>query len=186
MSVKKRLCWHVTKSNQILFTIVLVIRLCNKLVVVIKSALYPIYFFAGLYWRIHQIDFISALVFFVAITALSTYLMAMAYRNTKFALKHKVAVKREEAVTREVTKQLSDDKKTSRKEKDERTLWKKNEVADYEATNFAIFYNNALFLAIVIFVSFFIFRSTSPLANYILTVSGSSGILALLSTSKQT
>lgn len=152
----------------------------------IKNALYPIYFFAGLYWRIHQIDLISALVFFVAITALSTYLMAMAYRNTKFALKHKVAVKREEAVTREVTKQLSDDKKTSRKEKDERTLWKKNEVADYEATNFAIFYNNALFLAIVIFVSFFIFRSTSPLANYILTVSGSSGLLALLSTSKQT
>lgn len=112
--------------------------------------------------------------------------MAMAYRNTKFALKHKVAMKREEAVTREITKQLSDDKKSSRKEKDERTLWKKNEVADYEATTFAIFYNNALFLAIVIFASFFILRSTSPLANYILTISGSSGLLALLSTSKPT
>lgn len=109
--------------------------------------------------------------------------MAMAYKNTKFALKHKVAVKREEAVTREVAKQ-SDDKKTSRKEKDERTLWKKNEVADYEATTFSIFYNNALFLAIVIFVSFYIFRSTSPICNYILTVSASSGLLALLSTSK--
>lgn len=112
--------------------------------------------------------------------------MAMAYRNTKFALKHKVAVKREEAVTREISKQLSDDKKTSRKEKDERTLWKKNEVADFEATTFAIFYNNALFLAIVIFASFFILRSTSPLANYILTISLSSGLLALFSTSKPT
>lgn len=140
----------------------------------------------GLYWRIHQIELLSALVFFVLISGLSTYLMAMAYRNTKFALKHKVALKREEGVIREVAKQLSDDKKTSRKEKDERTLWKKNEVADYEATTFSIFYNNALFLAIVIFVSFFIFKSTTPLVNYILTVSGSSGLLALLSTSKPT
>lgn len=112
--------------------------------------------------------------------------MAFAYRNTKFALKHKIALKREDAVTREITKQLADDKKTSRREKDERTLWKKNEVADHEATTFAIFYNNALFLAIVIFVSFYILRSTSPLANYVLSVSGSSGLLALLSTSKPT
>lgn len=143
-------------------------------------------FVSGIYWRIHSIELFSALIFFVAITGLSTYLMAMAYRNTKFALKHKVALKREEAVTREITKQLSDDKKTSRKEKDERTLWKKNEVADYEATTFAIFYNNALFLAIVIFASFFILRTTSPLANYILTISLSSGLLALFSTSKPT
>lgn len=144
------------------------------------------YFVPGLYWRIHSIELLSGLIFFVAITGLSTYLMAMAYRNTKFALKHKVALKREDAVTREISKQLSDDKKSSRKEKDERTLWKKNEVADYEATTFAIFYNNALFLAIVIFISFFVLRSTSPLANYILTISGSSGLLALLSTSKPT
>lgn len=112
--------------------------------------------------------------------------MTMAYKNTKFALKHKVALKREDAVTREVAKQLSDDKKSNRKDKDERTLWKKNEVADFEATTFSLFYNNALFLAIVIFVSFFVLRSTSPVANYILSVSGSSGLLALLSTKKPT
>lgn len=112
--------------------------------------------------------------------------MAMAYRNTKFALKHKVAVKREEAVSREISKLVADDKKVSRKEKDERTLWKKNEVADYEATIFAIFYNNALFLAIIIVVSFFILRTSSPLANYIISVSGAGGLLALLSTKKPT
>lgn len=173
-----RLCRHVTNpidhNNYKRF-----IKIKYEIILSISTII------TGLYWRIHQIELLSAFVFFVAITALSTYLMAMAYRNTKFALKHKVAVKREEAVTREVTKQLSDDKKTSRKEKDERTLWKKNEVADYEATTFSIFYNNALFLAIVIFVSFYVFRTTSPLANYILAVSGSSGLLALLSTSKQ-
>lgn len=129
---------------------------------------------------------LSALVFFVAITGLSTYLMALAYKNTKFALKHKVAVKREEAVAREISKLLADDKKTNRKEKDERTLWRKNEVADYEATTFAIFYNNALFLAIVIFTSFYVLRTTSPLANYIISVSGACGLLALLSTAKPT
>lgn len=110
--------------------------------------------------------------------------MAMAYKNTKFQLKHKVAVKREEAVTREVMKQLADDKKMTRKEKDERVLWKKNEVADYEATTFAIFYNNAMYLAIVILISFFVLKTSSPAVNYIFSVGLASGLLALFSTSK--
>lgn len=131
-----------------------------------------------------MMDMLPALIFFVIITALSTYLMAMAYRNTKFQIKHKVAIKREDAVTRQMTKLLADDKKMSRKEKDERTLWKKNEVADYEATTFSIFYNNALFLAIVIFASFYLLRTTTPALNYILSVSGAGGLLALLSTAK--
>jgi hypothetical protein len=71
-------------------------------------------------------------------------------------------VKREESVTLEMNKRLADDKKMSKKEKDERILWKKNEVADYEATTFSIFYNNALFLAIIILASFYILRSFSP------------------------
>jgi translocon-associated protein subunit gamma len=128
-------------------------------------------------------ELLPSLIFFVAFTAISTYLMAMAYRNTKFTLKHKVAVKREEAVTREMTQLLADDK-MSRKEKDERILWKKNEVADFEATVFSIFYNNALFLAFVIFLSFYLLRSISPTFNYMITISGTSGLLALLSTSK--
>ena len=37
-------------------------------------------------------------------------------------------MKREAAVTKEMSRQLNDDKKISRKEKDERILWKKNEV----------------------------------------------------------
>ena len=34
----------------------------------------------------------------------------------------------------EMSKKLADDKKISRKEKDERILWKKNEVAEYEVS----------------------------------------------------
>jgi translocon-associated protein subunit gamma len=128
-------------------------------------------------------ELLPSLIFFAVLTALSTYLLAMAYRNTKFTLKHKVAIKREDAVTREMGQLLADDK-MSRKEKDERILWKKNEVADFEATVFSIFYNNALFLAFVIFLSFYLLRQISPTFNYIITIGGTSGLLALLSTSK--
>lgn len=65
-------------------------------------------------------ELLPSLIFFVVFTALSTYLMALAYKNTKFTLKHKMANKREDAVTREMMQLLADDKKMTRKEKDER------------------------------------------------------------------
>ncbi|NXP38899.1 SSRG protein, partial [Leiothrix lutea] len=76
----------------------------------------------------------------------------------------RVAQKREDAVSKEVTRKLSeaDNRKMSRKEKDERILWKKNEVADYEATTFSIFYNNTLFLVLVIIASFFVLKNFNP------------------------
>merc|ERR1711994_609108 len=98
----------------------------------------------------------SYAVIFAIGTLVSTWLLAFAYKNTKHLLKHKVAVKRESAVTKEMNKKLADDKKISKKEKDERILWKKNEVCSYSEENFNIFYNNALFLALVIIASFYI------------------------------
>jgi translocon-associated protein subunit gamma len=65
-------------------------------------------------------EILPSLVFFLIFSGVSTYLMALAYKNTKFTLKHKMANKREEAVTREMNQLLADDKKMSRKEKDER------------------------------------------------------------------
>lgn len=41
----------------------------------------------------------------------------------------RIAQKREEAVSREIMKRFQDDKRVSKKEKDERILWKKNEVS---------------------------------------------------------
>merc|ERR1712150_269290 len=102
-----------------------------------------------LYWRIHAVDPASTAIILALVTIASTWLVAFAYRNTKHVLKHKVAVKRESAVSKDMNKELdSGDKKISRKEK--------NEVAEYEATTFSIFYNNALFLAILIVCSFYI------------------------------
>ena len=41
------------------------------------------------------------------VTIVSTWLVAFAYRNTKHVLKHKVAVKREAAVTKDMNKEVS-------------------------------------------------------------------------------
>merc|ERR1712046_303342 len=112
----------------------------------------------------------------------STWLLAFAYKNTKHMLKHKVALKREAAVTKEMTNKLADDKKISKKEKDERILWKKNEVAEYEATTFSIFYNNALFLSIMVFASFYVLKTLGATFNYILSMAIAAGIIALIST----
>merc|ERR1712243_277830 len=138
-----------------------------------------------LYWRIHLMDPLSSSPFFLVITILSTYLVSFAYKNTKFVLKHKVAIKREEAVNREISKKMAEDKKMNKKEKDERVLWKKNEVADYEATTFSLFYNNAMFLMMVVVGSFMLFRSFNPTYNYALSTLGSAGIIALFSTGSQ-
>merc|ERR1712045_1087376 len=131
------------------------------------------------------IDIASYAVIFAIGTLVSTWLLAFAYKNTKHLLKHKVAVKRESAVTKEMNKKLADDKKISKKEKDERILWKKNEVAEYESTTFSIFYNNALFLALVIIASFYILSGTSPHVNYVGAMTMAAGVVALLSTGSQ-
>lgn len=68
----------------------------------------------------HALEVSASLVWFALVTTASTWLLALAYRNTKFQLKHRVAVRREDAVAREMARKLADDKKMSRKEKDER------------------------------------------------------------------
>ncbi|GFS06206.1 translocon-associated protein subunit gamma [Elysia marginata] len=138
-----------------------------------------------LFWRIHQMDLYQSAVFFAIGTLISTYLVALAYKNVKFILKHKIALKREDAVAREMMKKLADDKRMTKKEKDERVLWKKNEVADYEATTFSIFYNNALYLVLLIVASFFILKNFNPVFNYSLSVGSAAGLLALFSTSSK-
>jgi translocon-associated protein subunit gamma len=139
------------------------------------------------FWRMHQMDLVQSGILFGIMTIVSTWLVAFAYKNVKFVLKHKVAQKREDAVSKEVMRQLTDadNKKISRKEKDERILWKKNEVADYEATTFAIFYNNALYLLLVLVLSFFVLKSLDPSVNYIVSIGAAGGLLALFSTGTQ-
>merc|ERR1711936_1406532 len=128
-----------------------------------------------LFWRVHQMDLYQSAIIWLVGSIASTYFVAMAYKNVKFVLKHKIALKREDAVSKEMTK----------KEKDERVLWKKNEVADYEATTFSIFYNNALYLVLLIVSSFYVLKNFNPLLNYGFSVAAAAGLLALFSTSSK-
>ncbi|KAK3886935.1 hypothetical protein Pmani_034319 [Petrolisthes manimaculis] len=136
-----------------------------------------------LFWRIHMMDPLSSAFIFLLVTGIATYLVAFAYINTKFVLKHKVAQKVEGAVSRQLMKKLDDDKKMHKKEKDERVSWKKNEVAEAESTTFSLFYNNALFMMLVVLGSFLVFRSMAPAYNYMFSTLGAAGVIALFSTS---
>ena len=98
----------------------------------------------------------------------------------------RISLRREGAVSKEVLGDIAaSGKKLSKQEKDERSAhslshthtlthtltlththtyrvsWKKNEVADMEATTFSIFYNNALFLFLVLAFLYFM-RSFPP------------------------
>merc|ERR1712140_105028 len=78
-----------------------------------------------LFWRIHQMDLYQSAILFGVMTLVTTYLVSFAYKNVKFMLKHKIAQKRGDAVSREVMRKVADDKKMTKQEKDERILWKK-------------------------------------------------------------
>lgn len=44
---------------------------------------------SGLFWRIWHMDLVQSAVLYAVMTLVSTYLVAFAYKNVKFVLKHK-------------------------------------------------------------------------------------------------
>lgn len=134
-----------------------------------------------LYWRVMVLDLVSFAPLFAVVTLICTYLVSESYKKIKISLKHKISLRREGAVSKEVLGDISaSGRKLSKAEKDERVSWKKNEVADTEATTFSIFYNNALFLFLVLFLLYFM-RSFNPALNYTAATGGSGLLLLLLS-----
>lgn len=109
-------------------------------------------------------DLLQSAILYSVMTLVSTYLVAFAYKKLKFVLKHKVTQK-QDAVSREVIRKIleADNRKMFGKEMDDRILWKKNEMADYEATTFSIFYNNTFFLLLVLIATFFVLKNFNPM-----------------------
>nr|CAB3266613.1 translocon-associated protein subunit gamma-like [Phallusia mammillata] len=141
-----------------------------------------------LFNRVHQMELVDNAVLFVIGTLVSAYLISMAYKNNKFEMKHKIAQKRGEGVAAEVyskTAESDSSKKISKKEKDERILWRKNEIAEAESMQLAVFYSNSLFLIVLILSSFYFFKNYTPMFNYMVSMVGSSAVTALLSTSSK-
>ncbi|CAD5226974.1 UNVERIFIED_CONTAM: Translocon-associated protein subunit gamma, partial [Eudyptes robustus] len=149
-------------------------------VIAFLASLAPLY----LFYAIHQMDVADSWFIWGAASVGVSYILAQAYKNVKHVTKHDVVRKRGEAITRDVNKQLAEDKNMSKKEKDERALWKKNEVADAEANHFTIFFNNVVFYASFIFLSFFLLQNANPIFNCLGSMYGAAGIAYLFSTAK--
>uniref|UniRef100_A0AC34QK94 Translocon-associated protein subunit gamma n=1 Tax=Panagrolaimus sp. JU765 TaxID=591449 RepID=A0AC34QK94_9BILA len=160
---------NISKKDHVMFYIIAVL---------ITSV--PIY----LYYGVYQMEPVDSWIIWLLSVVGASGLLGTAYRNTKQMYKHAAVVKRGEAVAREVSKTLSSDKKISSFERDERILFKKNEVGDYEATTLSIFYNNVLFMALFLVISFFILYNINPVWNCLGSLVGSAGLVALFSTSK--
>ncbi|KAI6183657.1 Signal sequence receptor subunit gamma [Aphelenchoides bicaudatus] len=140
----------------------------------------PLYLFYG----VHRMEVQDSYFIWIAAVLGVTYILAHAYKNVKHVIKHQIVIKRGDAVTREVTRQLADDKVMSKKEKEERVLWKKNDVADQEATAFTIFYNNIFFFTLFLLFSFFLLSNVNPIFNCLGSYYGAAGLVYLFSTSK--
>lgn len=126
---------------------------------------------------------VTTLLLIAIVTGTSTWLINAAYKDTKFVLKHKIAQKKSDIIAKEVARQVAADKNLGKREKDDKILVEKNEVSDYEATTYSIFYTNVLFLTSTIILSSFILSpiTPSPHTNYALSVLGSAGLASLLS-----
>jgi len=138
-----------------------------------------------LYWRIHLMDPLESYIPWAVMSLVSAFLIAKAYTNTKFVIKHRVAQKIERAVTKEVNKMYDTNKTLSKKERENLMHWKKNEICESQAVSFSLFYNNIIYLTLILVFSFFILKSFTPLYNYVGTVGCSSALLFLLSTSSK-
>lgn len=134
-------------------------------------------------WRVYMLDMVTFSLLFLSLTILTTWLLFQSYKRVMFSLKHKIAQRRENAVSKEIIKQLGDSsegKKMSKSDKDQRVEWKVNEVADSEATTFAIFYNNALFLFLYLLLAY-LCRGFHPAVTYAVSMAGSGFLLLFIS-----
>lgn len=126
---------------------------------------------------------VTTLLLLAIVSGTSAWLVSTAYKDNKFVLKHKIAQKKGDIISKEVARQVASDKNLTKREKDDRILTEKNEVSDYEAMTFSIFYTNALFLMSTVVLSSFILGplTANPGTNYALSVLGSAGLASLLS-----
>jgi translocon-associated protein subunit gamma len=76
-------------------------------------------YYKGLFWRVHQMEPLDFYIYFIAATLGSAYLISFAYKNVKFVTKHKIAQKREEAITKEINMKFAD-KKYTKKDRDDK------------------------------------------------------------------
>lgn len=119
----------------------------------------PFWMFAKMHWLE---SCFSPLLFLT--TPMCTYLLNFAYCNTKIKFKHKIDLKRQ--------------RKKKRRNRNRNRNENKEEI---EAIVGSIFYNNSLFLSLIIFSNFVFLRSYVSSFSLIVSTVGSSAILVVIS-----
>ncbi|TKR57518.1 hypothetical protein L596_030771 [Steinernema carpocapsae] len=137
-----------------------------------------------LFYGINQMDIYESGIILGVSAIAGIYSLIFSYKQMTQNQKPKIERLRQEAIARDICRELADDKKISKKEKDDRVLFKVNEHAAKESAAWAIFYNNALFTAVCLFFAFFVFGSLSGNINCVVSIVGAGGVVALFSTSK--
>lgn len=99
-------------------------------------------------------------------TVMCTYLLKKTYEKTKLRI-----------CTKKINFRTKKPKKTHKKEKIQNTFYEQQKD-NFQSTMKSLVYNNALFCGIVVFLNLFLFRSLHPVANYILSNTGT-GVLLL-------
>ncbi|CAH8679247.1 SWI/SNF and RSC complex subunit Ssr3 [Schistosoma haematobium] len=136
-----------------------------------------------LFWGVHKMPLIANSFLYVIISLASTFLISIAYKNSKTPLMEKIAIRRTEAITKEVNNEAGRDKKLSKKNREDVVRERTKKVADYESTTFSIFYNNCLFLLVLLLLSA-VLHHFSNQVNYSVSMLLAAGATAFLSSGK--
>lgn len=135
-----------------------------------------------LFWKIHMMNILNVIPVLFTVSCSAVCLMMIAYKNNMYTLKHYIILKRHRAVRCQLYQEVSSQNKNMKKRKREcdfLMMW--NNIAEFEAATFSIFYNNTLFYVLVIFISCYLLYSLPPTFNYALTLVSSSALLAFWS-----
>ncbi|KAK4474875.1 hypothetical protein MN116_001987 [Schistosoma mekongi] len=150
----------------------------------------PIWLFFG----VHKMPLVANSILYVIISLASTFLMSLAYKNSKAPLMERfllivlnncfrIAIRRTEAITKEVNSEAGKDRKLSKKNREDIVRERTKKVADYESTTFSIFYNNCLFLFLLLLLSA-VLHHFSNQVNYSVSILIAAGATAFLSSGK--
>jgi len=147
---------------------------------------YAFYFLYGLissalpivlYIKIYQLSLEEYGPLFVFLVVVASLLLSMAYDNVTNAVRIRLLKKLPQPPGKKGSKQENKEAKDAQRKLQE-------SVTFYQSVSFSLLYNNLFYLALTVFLGFFLLRSISPLYNYVLSVGAASALVMLSSTSK--
>merc|ERR1712110_457416 len=111
--------------------------------------------------KIQQLDIQNAWHVMGEFTLLATYILQFTYGKAQFKIKSQLASDIHDGVAKEILK-------------------RKNQIAESASMSKTIFQTNMVFIGLTLLASFIFFKSWEPLANFVVSMVFSCGILGAL------